>query len=102
MTDAQKIRWGIIGPGTIARTFAAGVAHSATGRLVAIGARDQDRDYSEGFPGARVLAGYEALLADPEVEAIYIATPHPQHAEWAIRAASARSPSSRRTASGGP
>ena len=76
MTDAQKIRWGIIGPGTIARTFAAGVAHSATGRLVAIGARDQDRDYSEGFPGARVLAGYEALLADPEVEAIYIATPN--------------------------
>jgi predicted dehydrogenase len=36
-----------------------------------------------------VLAGYEALLADPEVEAIYIATPHPQHAEWAIRAAEA-------------
>jgi predicted dehydrogenase/aryl-alcohol dehydrogenase-like predicted oxidoreductase len=90
MSDAPKLRWGILGPGTIARTFAAGVAHSATGTLVAIGARDPDRPgYAEQFPGARVLAGYDALLADPEVEAVYIATPHPQHAEWAIKAAEA-------------
>ena len=79
MAKGRKVRWGILGPGTIARTFAGGVAHSKRGRLVALGARDPGRpEYAEHFPGARVLAGYEALLADPEVEAVYIATPHPQ------------------------
>ncbi|MFO1144308.1 MAG: aldo/keto reductase [Amaricoccus sp.] len=90
MAELERIRWGIIGPGGIARAFAAGLAHSRTGRLVAIGARDPKKaGYGEHFAGARVLDGYAALLADPEVEAVYIATPHPQHAEWAIKAASA-------------
>ena len=86
----EKLRWGIIGPGSIARTFAGGIAHSRTGVLTAVGARNPDRaDYAAQFPGARVLAGYDALIADGEVDAIYIATPHPQHAEWAIKAAEA-------------
>lgn len=90
MTDTSRIRWGIVGPGTIARTFAAGVAHSRTGAVVAIGTRDPGRPgLADGFPGARFVAGYEALLADGEVDAVYIATPHPSHAEWAIRAAEA-------------
>jgi predicted dehydrogenase len=42
---------------------------------------------AENFPGARIHDGYEALLADPDVEAVYIATPHISHAEWAIKAA---------------
>ena len=90
MTQASKIRWGILGPGTIARAFAGGVAHSRTGALVALGARDASKPgYADQFPGARVHAGYEALLADPEIDAVYIATPHPYHAEWAIKAAEA-------------
>ncbi len=85
-----KIRWGIVGPGTIAKAFAGGVAHSRTGELVAIGARDKTKaTYATDFPGARVVGGYEALIADPEVDAVYIATPHPSHAEWAIKAAEA-------------
>ncbi|GAK69719.1 putative oxidoreductase [Agrobacterium rubi TR3 = NBRC 13261] len=87
MTDVQPIRWGIIGPGTIARTFADGVAHSKTGKLVAIASRNPDKPgLGDGFPGARIVHGYEALLADPEIEAVYIATPHTGHAEWAIKA----------------
>lgn len=83
----ERIRWGILGPGTIARTFAAALPHSETGQLVAIGTRDPERPgLAKDFPGARVHAGYEALLADRQVEAVYIATPHPFHAEWAIRA----------------
>ncbi|AUX77082.1 aldo/keto reductase [Sinorhizobium fredii] len=87
MRPEQLIRWGIIGPGTIARTFAAGIARSRTGHLVAIGSRDPDRPgLADGFPGARIVEGYEMLLKDPEIDAVYIATPHPSHAEWAIKA----------------
>jgi predicted dehydrogenase/aryl-alcohol dehydrogenase-like predicted oxidoreductase len=87
MTDVQPIRWGIIGPGTIARTFADGIAHSKTGKLVAIGTRNPDKPgLADGFAGARIVHGYEALLADPQVDAVYIATPHTGHAEWAIKA----------------
>jgi predicted dehydrogenase/aryl-alcohol dehydrogenase-like predicted oxidoreductase len=90
MAKKRRVRWGILGPGAIARTFAGGVAHSRLGKVVAIGARRPERpEYAEHFPGARVLAGYEALIADPEVEAVYVATPHPSHAEWTIRAAEA-------------
>lgn len=87
MTSDKPIRWGIIGPGTIARTFADGVAHSRTGKLVAIATRNPNKPgLAEGFPGARIVNGYEALLVDKEVDAIYIATPHTGHAEWAIKA----------------
>ena len=89
-TAPSTVRWGIIGPGNIAKAFAGGVAHSRTGTLVAIGARDPGKPgYASDFPGARVVEGYQALLEDPEVDAIYISTPHPSHAEWAIKAAEA-------------
>lgn len=87
MTDRPLLNWGIIGPGTIARDFAAGLAHSRTGRLVAIGSRNPGRPgLAEAFPGIRCHAGYAALLADPAVEAVYIASPHTEHAEWALNA----------------
>ncbi|WP_428333207.1 Gfo/Idh/MocA family protein [Novosphingobium sp.] len=86
----KTIRWGILGPGGIAREFLAGAAGSATGSVVAVGTRSPEKpELARDFPGARVHDGYEALLADPDVDAIYIATPHPFHAEWAIKAAQA-------------
>lgn len=89
-STTSPLRWGIIGPGGIAKAFAGGLAHSASGTLVAIGTRDPDRPgLAEDFPSARIVKGYDALLADPEVDAVYIATPHPFHAEWAIKAAEA-------------
>lgn len=90
MTATTPIRWGILGPGGIARAFTGGVAASHTGKLVAIGARNPAKPgLAENFPGARILDGYEALLADPDIDAVYIAVPHPGHAQWAIRAAEA-------------
>ncbi len=87
MTTETSIRWGIIGPGRIAQTFAEGIAHSRSGKLVAIASRNPDKPgLSDGFPGARIVNGYEALLADKEIDAVYIATPHTGHAEWAIKA----------------
>jgi predicted dehydrogenase/aryl-alcohol dehydrogenase-like predicted oxidoreductase len=90
MSSKASVRWGILGPGDIAKAFAGGVAGSRTGVLSAIATRDPGRaGLAETFPGARILAGYDALLADPEIDAIYIAVPHPLHAEWAIKAAEA-------------
>jgi predicted dehydrogenase/aryl-alcohol dehydrogenase-like predicted oxidoreductase len=90
MTSTAPIRWGILGPGDIAKAFARGVAGSRTGTIVALGARNPGKaGLAQTFPGARILDGYDALLADPEVDAVYIAIPHPGHAEWAIKAAEA-------------
>jgi predicted dehydrogenase/aryl-alcohol dehydrogenase-like predicted oxidoreductase len=87
MSSTNPIRWGIIGPGTIAKAFADGIAHSRTGKLVAIATRNPEKPgLTDNFPGARIVDGYDALLTDKEVDAIYIATPHTGHAEWAIKA----------------
>ncbi len=87
----EKVSWGIISTGRIAGVFAQGVKESRTGRLAAVGSRDQaSADLFGDEHGIQNRHGsYEALLADPTVQAVYIATPHPQHAEWAIKAADA-------------
>lgn len=88
MAEVKKIRWGIIGPGGIAKSFQGGVQDSLHAELVAIATRNPDKPgLAEEFPGTRIHKGYEALIADPDVDAIYIATPHPWHAEWAIKCA---------------
>lgn len=90
MTSTAPIRWGILGPGDIAKAFAGGVAGSRTGTIVALGARNPGKaGLAQTFPGARILDGYQALLDEPDVDAVYIAIPHPGHAEWAIKAAEA-------------
>jgi predicted dehydrogenase/aryl-alcohol dehydrogenase-like predicted oxidoreductase len=86
----RKIRWAVLGPGTIAKAFAGGLAHSRTGVLAAIGTRNPGMDsLAENFLGARIHHGYDALLQDSDVDAIYISTPHPGHAEWTIKAVEA-------------
>ncbi len=88
---SDKIAWGIIGSGNIAKTFAKGLAASATGELLAIGSRTQEAadKFGDEFNVARRYPSYQALLDDPNVQAVYISTPHPMHAEWAIKAAEA-------------
>lgn len=88
---AEKINWGILGTGGIARKFANHLPESVTGQLVAVGSRTRARarDFAAEFGPARAHGSYEALLADPAVHAVYVAVPHPSHREWAIRAAQA-------------
>lgn len=87
---SSSLRWGIIGPGGIALAFQGGVKGSRTGQLVAIGTRDAKKPgLADKFPGVRIIEGYQNLLDDPEIDAVYIATPHPGHAEWGIKAAEA-------------
>ncbi|TPW29908.1 Gfo/Idh/MocA family protein [Pararhizobium mangrovi] len=80
-TDANgKLRWGILGTGEIARVFAAGLAETERGTLTAVATRSRPADdLAEAFPGAEIHIGYEALLADPNIDAVYVATPHPMH-----------------------
>jgi len=87
----NKLRWGILGTGKIAGRLAKVLALSRTGELVAVASRDAARagEFAREFSVPSAHGSYGALLGDPAVDAVYIATPHPQHAEWAIRAARA-------------
>jgi predicted dehydrogenase/aryl-alcohol dehydrogenase-like predicted oxidoreductase len=87
----NKLRWGILSTGYIAKAFARGVQHSKTGELIAVGSRAQDSAEAFGaeFNIPHRHGSYEALLADPDVDAVYISPPHPFHVEWAIKAAEA-------------
>ena len=91
MSNSQ-LSWGIIGTGNISQTFAHGLAKSRTGKLVAVGSRQQAGadSFAKKFGDVRCHASYEVLLADPEVQAVYIGIPHPLHAEWCIKAARAK------------
>lgn len=84
---ASRVKWGILATGRIAQTYANGVAASLTGENVAVGSRDlaSARAFAERNQIPRAYGSYEALLADPEVEAVYIATPHPMHLEWTLK-----------------
>src|SRR5438876_6893336 len=88
----EKLNWGILATGAIAEKFAKGVIGSSTGKLVAVGSRTKEKAdaFAAKFQIPRAHGSYEELLADNEVHAIYIATPHPSHALWAIRAAEAK------------
>ena len=80
-------RWGILATGQIAHSLADGIAASEESELVAVGSRT--REAANAFAkarGVRAHSTYDGLLADPAVDVVYIATPHPQHAEWTIKA----------------
>ncbi|ETX15430.1 oxidoreductase [Roseivivax halodurans JCM 10272] len=87
MTD--PVRWGILGAANFARTHMGPAIHAARGgTLVAIAtsSADKARPFAEFAPGLRVHEDYEALVADPEIDAIYIPLPNHMHVDWAIRA----------------
>jgi len=88
---ADKLRWGLIATGAIAKTFARGVAQSKTGTVVAVGSRSREKAEAFGieFGIPNRYGSYEDLLKDEEVDAVYISPPHPMHAEWAVKAAEA-------------
>jgi len=91
---AGALRWGILGTGAIACKFALGLLDSTTGRLAALASRSRESVDKFGGEKLRHLGFtrydlYEHCLADDSVDAIYIATPHPSHAQWAIAAANA-------------
>ncbi|MFH1086615.1 MAG: Gfo/Idh/MocA family oxidoreductase [Chloroflexota bacterium] len=86
---ADKVRWGVLGCARIALNRVVPAMQPAQGvALWAIASRDGDkaRAAAEQFGFTRAYGSYEALLADPDVEAVYIPLPNQLHCEWAIAA----------------
>ena len=77
----RRVRWGIVGAGRIAHTFAADMPATEAGVVQAVAARDGEAAsrFAERYGIAKSHQGYEALYADPEVDAVYVATPHTLH-----------------------
>lgn len=88
---ATTLTWGLISTGRISGVFARGLAHSKTGKLLAVASRTQEAAdrFGKEHNVPRCYASYEALLADKDVQAVYVSTPHPMHAKWTIKAAQA-------------
>jgi len=82
----ETVRWGILGPGAIANAFADGLKALPDAVLAACGSRSRERAEAfgarHGIP--RRHASYEALAADPDLDAVYVATPHPWHCEHTL------------------
>jgi len=77
----KTIRWGILGAGRIARKFASDLKLVEDAELIAIGSRSKQsaEGFSKEFPVKYVHASYEELAQNPDVDVIYIATPHNLH-----------------------
>ncbi len=85
------LNWGIIGSGGIANVFCNAMRFSKTGQIAAVASREGSRasDLAAAFSISKQYSDYEALLADNEIDVVYISTIHPAHAEWVIQAAQA-------------
>lgn len=88
----KTIRWGILGAARFARQHMAPAIHAAEGaELVALATSDPAK--AEGFqafcPGLRRHDSYDALLADPAIDAVYIPLPNHLHVEWTLKAIAA-------------
>ncbi|MGC1429480.1 MAG: Gfo/Idh/MocA family oxidoreductase, partial [Albidovulum sp.] len=85
----KTVNWGVLGAAKFAREHMARAIHEAEGaRLFALATSDSGK--AEGFrafcPDLKIHSSYDALLADPEVEAVYIPLPNHLHVEWALKA----------------
>jgi predicted dehydrogenase len=86
--SAPSLRWGVLGTGWIADKFVAALLEHSSQRVVAVGSRG-DRGaaaFAERFGIERAYGSYEALVADPDVDVVYVATPHNVHLPCALLA----------------
>lgn len=85
----MAVRWGILGAAKFAREQMAPAIHAAKGaQLVALATSDAAKatPFEAFAPGLRVLPDYDAVLADPGIDAVYIPLPNSLHVEWTRRA----------------
>jgi predicted dehydrogenase len=91
MTDSKIIRWGIVGPGRIASLLIKDFPYVDGAEALAVASRSTER--AEAFATehglARAYSSYHEIMNDPDVDVLYIATPHPQHHAIALAAIAA-------------
>lgn len=88
----NHIRWGVLGASNFAKTtMAPAINEARRSVLAAVASRHTEKaaPFAELAPGLRVHNSYDALLADPEIDAIYIPLPNALHVEWSLKAAEA-------------
>ena len=85
---ADLVRWGILGTGKIARAFAEALKDVPDAVLAGVASRSRAKAdaFAGEFGGAAAYGSYEELVAAPEIDLVYVATPHPQHAANALLA----------------
>lgn len=88
LKTVEPLRWGVLGTGNIAAQFVGDMALQSADRVLAVGSRS--RGGADAFADRFSLpirhSSYEALVCDPDVDAVYVATPHPQHHAHALLA----------------
>lgn len=86
--DAPVLRWGILGPGWIARRFAESVQAHTDQVIAAVASRSLDRSkaFAESFGIPAAYGSYTELMADPEIDIVYVCTPHTEHHRAAVLA----------------
>jgi predicted dehydrogenase len=90
---SEKFSWGILGPGGIAQAFAKDLALLQGHTIAAVGSRSlQNAQKFVATYGGTAYGSYEELVADPSIDAIYVATPHPAHHDNVILALNAGKP----------
>ena len=89
-----EFRWGILSTGGIATAFARDLSYLNNHVVAAVGSRNKEsaENWAIEFPGCRAYGSYEELVSDPNIDAIYVATPHSFHAEHSILALRAGKP----------
>ncbi len=87
----KPVRWGILGAASINSAMAPAIVTASNAELVAIASRTTARAEAAAreFGAGRAVSGYDALLADPDIDAVYIPLPNALHHEWVLRAAAA-------------
>ena len=83
----RKVRWGLIGPGQIAHTFAADILFTPNAVLHAVASRTETKAkaFAQTHGIANAYGSYDELCADCDIDAIYIATPHTLHSEQTLQ-----------------
>ncbi len=88
MSFRVTVNWGILSTAKINGAFLAGARQSPEVEVLAVASRDREvaKRYAEEHAIERAYGGYEEMLADSEVEAVYISLPNALHVEWTVRA----------------